>query len=57
MYRLQAEKGEKGTENLFEEILSENFTNLGKETDIQAQETQSLKEDESKEVHIKTHYI
>ena len=54
---MQAEKGEKGTKNLFEEIMSENFTNLGKDTDIQAQETQSLKEDESKEVHLKTHYI
>ena len=28
----------KGTENLFEEIMAENFPNLGKETDIQVQE-------------------
>ena len=29
---------EKGTENLFEEIIDGNFPNLGKETDIQIQE-------------------
>ena len=30
----KAKKREEGTENLFEEIIAENFSNLGKETDI-----------------------
>ena len=33
----EEEKG-KGSENLFEEIITENFPNLGKETNIQVQE-------------------
>ena len=36
------EESEKGAENLFEEIIAENFTNLGKETDIQFQEAQRV---------------
>lgn len=32
------EEREKGKENLFEEILAENFPHLGKEIDIQIQE-------------------
>ena len=31
-------KREKGTANLFEEIIAENFPNMGRETDIQFQE-------------------
>ena len=31
---------EKGAENIFEEIIAENFTNLGKETDIHIEEAQ-----------------
>ena len=34
------EEREKGAENLFEEIIAENFSNLGNETDIQIQEAQ-----------------
>ena len=34
------EERDKGTENLFGEIIAENFPNLKKETDIQVQETQ-----------------
>ena len=34
-------KREKGTENIFENIIAERFPNLGKERDIQAQETRS----------------
>ena len=33
---------EKGTEDLFEEIMAESFPNLRKETDIQVQEAQSV---------------
>ena len=52
----EGEEREKGTENLFEEIMAENFPNLAQETDIQVQETQSPKQDEPKETHTKTHY-
>lgn len=31
----QKEERKKGTENLFEEIMAEHFSNLGKETNIQ----------------------
>lgn len=37
----QKEEREKGTENIFEEIIDENFPNLGKETDIQMKEAQT----------------
>ena len=37
----EEERG-KRAENLFEKIISENFPNLGKETDIQIQEAQRL---------------
>ena len=32
------EEGEKGVENVFEEIMAENFQNLKTETDVQIQE-------------------
>lgn len=35
---LEGEEKEKGTENLSEEIMAENFPNLRKEADIQIQE-------------------
>ena len=38
----EAEEGEKGIKNLFEEIIAENFPNLKKETDIQVQEVQRV---------------
>ena len=38
----QKEKWEKGAENLFEEIITENLPSLEKETDIQIQETQRV---------------
>lgn len=34
------EKTEKGAESLLEEIMAQNFTNLGKEMNIQTQEAQ-----------------
>ena len=37
----QKKREKKGAENLFEEIIAENFPNLGKETDIQIQEAQT----------------
>lgn len=36
------EEEENGTENLLEELRPENFTNLGKEIDIQFQEAQRI---------------
>ena len=33
----EGEEREKGEENIFENIIAENFSNLGKETDIQVQ--------------------
>ena len=36
----QREKREKGSENLFEEIMAEKFCTTGKETNIQIQESQ-----------------
>ena len=51
----QKEKREKGAENLLEEIIAENYPNLGNESDIQIQEVQGVpKKDESKDT--KTHY-
>ena len=39
----EGDKREKGTENLFEEIMDENFTNLAKKIYIQVQEVESPK--------------
>ena len=38
----ESEEREKGIKNVFEEIMAENFPNLQKETDIQAQEAQKV---------------
>ena len=52
----KGEEYELGIENLFEVIMSENFPNLAKKIDIQAQEAHSPKEEELKEIHTKTHH-
>ena len=44
MCALQNPRREKGAEDKFEYIMSENFPNLGKEIDIQIQEAQSTPE-------------
>ena len=54
-YRGLRRRREKGEENIFEEIIAENFPNMGKETDIQVQESQSPKQNQPKEDHTKTH--
>ena len=51
----EEEEKKKGTEKIFEEILVENFPNMGKEIVNQVQEVQSLIQDKSKEKHTKTH--
>ena len=48
------EKGQE-IENIYEKIMKGNFPDLVKETDMQVQETQSLKQDGCKEAHSKTH--
>ena len=48
---------EQEIENLFEQIMKENFPNLAKEIDFQeVQETQSPKEAGPKEAHTKAHH-
>lgn len=50
-----SEEREKGTENLFEEIMGEKFPNLLKETDIQLQKAETIpKKEEPKKMHTKT---
>ena len=52
----EGEEEEQEIENLFENIMKENFPNLVKEIDIQVQEAQSPKKDAPKEDHTKTHH-
>ena len=50
-------KDEQEIENLFEQIMKENFPNLAREIDFQeVQETQSPKEVGPKEEHTKAHH-
>ena len=49
------EERKKGTEKICEEIIVENFPNMGKEIVNQVQEAQSPIQDKSKEKHAKTH--
>ena len=49
------EEREKGPEKIFEEIVVENFLNMGKERATQVQEAQSPRQDKPKEKHSKTH--
>ena len=47
---------EQGIENMFEEIMTENFPSLVKEKVMQIQSTESPNQDELKEAHSKTHH-
>ena len=51
----EGEEREKGPEKIFEEIIVENFPNMGKETATQVQEAQRTREDKPKEKHPETH--
>ena len=51
----EEEDKKKGTEKIFEEIIVENFPNMGKEIVNQVQEAQSPIQEKSKEKHAKTH--
>ena len=52
----EGEEREKRPENLFEELMAENFPNLAKETDIKVQEAQWVPIKKDLETHTKTHY-
>ena len=51
----EEEEKKKGTEKIFEEIILENFPNMGKEIVNQVQEAQSPRRDKPKEKHAKTY--
>ena len=51
----EEEEKKKGTEKIFEEIIVENFPNMGKEIATQVQEAQSPIQDKPKEKHTETH--
>ena len=51
----EEEEKKKGYENVFEEIIVENFPNMEKETVSEVQEAQSPIQDKSKEKHAKAH--
>ena len=54
-YRGPRRREKKWSEKIFEEIIVENFPNMGKEIVNQVQEVQSPIQDKSKEKHAKTH--
>ena len=47
-------KRKKGHEKIFEEIITENFPNMGKEIVTQVQDVQSPRQDKPKEEHAET---
>ena len=51
----EEEEKKKGTEKIFENIIVENFPNMGKEIVNQVQEVKSPIQNKSKEKHTKTH--
>ena len=51
----EEEEKKKGPEKIFEEIIVENFLNMGKEIATQVQEAQSPIQDKFKEKNTKTH--
>ena len=51
----EGEEREKGPEKIFEEIIVENFPNVGNEIATQVQDAQSPIQDKPKEKHAKAH--
>ena len=51
----EREERERGPEKIFEEIIAENFLNMGNEIANRVQEAQSPRKDKPREEHIKTH--
>ena len=56
MGKPEGEGSEQGIENLFEEIITENFPNLVKQKDTQVQKAQSPKQVGSKDAYTKTYH-
>ena len=52
----EGEEEEQGIENLFEEVMMENFPNLMREKVTQIQETQRVPSKGNPETHCKTHH-
>ena len=53
----EGEEEEQGIENLFENVMKENFSNLAKEMDIQVQEAQSVPNKLDPKRNTPTHII
>ena len=53
----EGEERDKGPEKIFEEIIAENFLNMGNEIVNQVQEAQSPRKDKPKEEHTETQAI
>ena len=51
----EGEERKKGPEKIFEEIIVENFPNMGNEIATQVQKVQRTRQDKPKEKHAKTH--
>lgn len=51
----EEEQRKKGVENLFEKTIAKNFPNLGKETDIQIQDTENPQQNQQKQIHTKAY--
>ena len=51
----EGEERETGPEKIFEDIIADNFPNMGKEVVCQVQAAQSSRKDKRKEEHTKTH--
>ena len=51
----EGKEKEKGPEKIFEEIIVENFPNMGKEIATQVQEAKSPRQGKPKEKHAETH--
>ena len=53
----EGEEREKRPDKIFEEIIAENFPNVGKEINSQVQEAESPMENKPKQEHTETHVI
>ena len=52
----QRERNKDRSENLFEDIITENFLKLGMETYLDPGNTENSKQDKPKDSHTKTYY-
>ena len=54
-YKSSRKIREKGPEKIYEELIAETFSNMGKEIVYQVQEAESSSQNKLKEEHPKTH--